>query len=155
MREGRFMELLHEWGWKRVLGMDHSPQAVEECRARDLDAVPGTLPEFLLSFEGGTPAAISLVQVIEHLPTDAWLPTLRYAERLLAPGGEVVIETIDPRNPEALQAYFADVTHTWAAHPETLRITAGFAGFSETEILGLNPGDNGKPQDFALIARKA
>jgi O-antigen chain-terminating methyltransferase len=152
--EGAFMELLRGWGW-RVRGMDHSPQAVEACTARGLDAVEGSLPEFLLDVDGGAPAAISLIQVIEHLPTETWLPTLRYAERLLAPGGSMVIETIDPRNPEALQAFFADVTHTWAAHPGTLEVMAGFAGFAETEVIGLNPGDDGRPQDFALIARKA
>jgi hypothetical protein len=32
---------------------------------------------------------------------------------------------------------------------------AGFAGFPETEVIGLNPGGDGRPQDFALIARKA
>ena len=152
--EGGFMELLRGWGW-RVLGMDVSPQAVEACGARGLEATVGSLPEFLLGWDGDAPAVLSLIQVIEHLPTEAWLPTLRYAERILAPGGALVIETIDPRNPEALQAFFADVTHTWAAHPGTLQVMAGFAGFSGTEVIGLNPGDNGKPQDFALIARKA
>jgi SAM-dependent methyltransferase len=152
--EGAFMELLRGWGW-RVRGMDHSPQAVEACTARGLDAVEGSLPGFLLDVDGEAPAAISLIQVIEHLPTETWLPTLRYAERLLAPGGSIVIETIDPRNPEALHAFFADVTHTWAAHPGTLEVMAGFAGFAETEVIGLNPGDDGRPQDFALIARKA
>ena len=152
--EGGFMELLREWGW-RAIGMDHSPQAVEACSAHGLEATVGTLPDFLLSWDGDAPAALSLIQVIEHLPTETWLPTLRYAERILAPGGALVIETIDPRNPEALHAFFADVTHTWAAHPGTLEVMAGFAGFERTEVLGLNPGDNGKAQDFALIARKA
>ena len=152
--EGTFMQLLRGWGW-RVAGMDRSPQAVEACSARGLDAVQGELPDFLLDVENRTPAAISLIQVIEHLPAQTWLPTLRYAERLLAPGGVLVIETIDPRNPEALQAFFADVTHTWAAHPGTLEVMAGFAGFEGTEIVDLNPGDDGRAQDFALIARKA
>ena len=151
--EGRFMELLRDWGW-RVLGMDQSPQAVEACAAAGLEAAEGDLPEFLLSFEE-TPDAISLIQVIEHLPTETWLPTLRYAERILASGGSLLIETIDPRNPEALQAFFADVTHTWAAHPETLRVMAGFAGFVETDVIGLNPDENGRPQDFVLTATKA
>ncbi len=152
--EGTFMELLRGWGW-RVAGMDHSLQAVESCAARGLDAVQGELPDFLLGADDRTPAAISLIQVIEHLPTETWLPTLRYAERRLAPGGVLLIETIDPRNPEALQAFFADVTHTWAAHPRTLEVMAGFAGFAGTEVVDLNPGDDGRAQDFALIARKA
>ena len=38
--QGEFLALLQEWGW-RVRGIDSSPQAVEACRARGIDAVPG------------------------------------------------------------------------------------------------------------------
>lgn len=152
--EGQFLELLRRWGW-RVRGMDISSQAVERCRSKDIDAVVGSLPEYLLEPGEEAPAAISLIQVIEHLPTAAWLPTIRLAERALAPGGLLVIETIDPRNPKALQAFYADITHTWAAHPDTLRVMAGFAGFASTEVRGLNPDEAGTAQDFALIATKA
>jgi len=150
---GRFMELLRAWGW-RVEGVDRSPRAVEACTTRGLPAVVGAVPEYLSGSSGETFAAISLIQVIEHLPTATWLQTIRAAERSLAPGGALLIETIDPRNPEALQAFFADVTHTWAAHPETLRVMCEFAGFRAVEVRGLNPGDDGRPQDFALLARK-
>lgn len=152
--EGQFLELLRGWGW-RVRGMDISSQAVERCRSKDIDAVVGSLPEYLLEPGDEAPAAISLIQVIEHLPTAAWLPTIRLAERVLAPGGQLVIETIDPRNPRALQAFYADITHTWAAHPDTLRVMAGFAGFASTEVRGLNPDESGTAQDFVLIATKA
>lgn len=152
--EGQLLELLRGWGW-HVRGVDVSPQAVERCRSKGIDAVVGSLPEYLLEPTDEAPAAISLIQVIEHLPTAAWLPTIRLAERALAPGGQLVIETIDPRNPRALQAFYADITHTWAAHPDTLRVMAGFAGFASTEVRGLNPDETGSAQDFALIATKA
>jgi len=149
--EGQFAGMLGAWGW-RVRGMDVSPQAVDACRARGIDAVVGSLPDFLADYEGEAPTGISLIQVIEHLPTTAWLPILRYARHIVAPGGVVLIETIDPRNPYALQWFFGDVTHTWPAHPETLRVMAGFAGFEATEVRALNPDARGEPQDFALLA---
>jgi O-antigen chain-terminating methyltransferase len=151
--EGRFLDLLRDWGWSAT-GIDRSPHAVEACVARGLDADLATLPQALTDLGAGSVAAISAIQVIEHLPTEDWLPTFRSAQRALRPGGVLLIETIDPRNAEAMQAFYADVTHTWPAHPETLRVMASFVGFDEVEIRGLNPGADGSPQDLALIARK-
>jgi hypothetical protein len=95
------------------------------------------------------------MQVIEHLPTDTWLPTIRYALDALAPDGALLIETINPLNAFALgSAFFTDVTHTWPANPRTLEVMAGYAGFDDIETRFLNPDDDGEPQDFALIARK-
>ena len=152
--EGGFALLLRSWGW-RVLGMDISPQAVESCIEQGIDATEGALPEFLLTYEGEPPGGMSAIQVIEHLPVDAWLPTIRFALAALAPDGALVIETINPLNPIALgSAFFADVTHTWPANPWTIREMARFAGFDDIEVRFMNPDGNDAPQDYALIARK-
>jgi O-antigen chain-terminating methyltransferase len=136
--------------------MDISPQAVETCRRNGIDAVVGWLPGFLTDFRGEAPAAFSAIQVIEHLPPGDWLATFQSAHAALAPGGVFLIETIDPRNTYALANwFFGDITHTWPANPETLKVMAGFAGFAAAEIISMNPDAEGKGQDFALVARKA
>ena len=122
---------------------------------RGFDALEGALPGFLVSYDGEPPAAMSAIQVIEHLPTETWLPTIRFALNALARDGALVIETINPLNPVALgSAFFGDVTHTWPANPWTLREMAGFAGFGEVDVRFLNPDGNDVAQDYALIARK-
>ena len=153
--EGQFLALLQGWGW-RVLGMDISPQAVATCEERGIDAVQGTLPDFLLTYEGEAPAAMSAVQVVEHLPPASWLPLLQYSQRALAPGGALILETIYPLNVDALANwFFGDITHTWPANPETLRVMAGFAGFDSVDVRLMNPDEDERPQDYALIARRS
>ena len=93
---------------------------------------------------------------IEHLPPEEWLATFQFAHEALARRGTFLIETIDPRNTYALANwFFGDITHTWPAHPETLEVMAGFAGFEDVEIISMNPDADGNGQDFALVARKA
>jgi O-antigen chain-terminating methyltransferase len=151
--EGQFLSMLRDWGW-RVLGMDVSPQAVRACVDRGFDAVEGSLPDFLASYDGEAPHGMSAIQVVEHLDPAAWLPTLQLARAILAPGGAFVIETIYPLNVDALATwFFGDITHTWPANPETLRVMAGFAGFDHVEVRLMNEDAGGRPQDYALIAR--
>ena len=153
--EGQFLALLQGWGW-RVLGMDISSQAVATCEERGIDAVQGTLPDFLLTYDGEPPAAMSAIQVVEHLPPASWLPLLQYSQRALAPGGALVVETIYPLNVDALANwFFGDITHTWPANPETLRVMAGFAGFDSVDVRLMNPDEDERPQDYALIARRS
>jgi len=153
--EGQFLSMLRDWGW-RVLGMDISPQAVQACVEQGFEAVVGALPDFLASYDGEPPLGMSAIQVVEHLDPSAWLPTLQFARPILAPGGAFVIETINPLNVDALVTwFFGDITHTWPANPETLRVMAGFAGFDRVEIRLMNEDAQGRPQDYALIARNA
>jgi SAM-dependent methyltransferase len=151
--EGQFLSMLRGWGW-RVLGMDISPQAVHACLEQGVDAVEGSLPDFLADYDGEPPHGMSAIQVVEHLDPSAWLPMLQLARTVLAPGGAFVIETIYPLNVDALATwFFGDITHTWPANPETLRVMAGFAGFDRVDVRLMNEDADGRPQDYALIAR--
>ena len=153
--EGQFLSMLRDWGW-RVLGMDISPQAVQACIDQGFDAVEGSLPDFLAAYDREAPHGMSAIQVVEHLDPSAWLPMLQLARTVLAPGGAFVIETIYPLNVDALATwFFGDITHTWPANPETLRVMAGFAGFDRVDLRLMNEDADGRPQDYALIARTA
>jgi SAM-dependent methyltransferase len=153
--EGQFLSMLRDWGW-RVIGMDISAQAVRACTDQGFDAVEGSLPDFLASYDGEAPHGMSAIQVVEHLDPADWLPLLQLARTALAPGGALVIETIYPLNVDALAAwFFGDITHTWPANPETLRVMAGFAGFDRVDVLLMNEDASGRPQDYALTARTA
>ncbi len=151
---GEFCELVREWGW-RVEGVDTSPGAVEACRAKDIDATLADVGEFLTTRRGSAPGAISAIQLIEHLPRGSWIELFERAHASLAPGGALLVETINGLNPEAVTSYFlADVTHTWPGHPQTLALMAEHAGFEPVEVVYLNPDLRGNAQDFAIWARK-
>jgi SAM-dependent methyltransferase len=150
--KGAFASLLREWGW-RVHGVDTSPEAVDGCRAAGFDATLADGLEFMDDYDGPPPLGLSAIQVIEHLPKDRWLPFFERARRILAPGGGLLVETINPLNLEALtSSFFADVTHTWPTHPEVARLMAEHAGFARIEVVFVNEDHRGNAQDFALWA---
>ncbi|HEV8563628.1 MAG TPA: class I SAM-dependent methyltransferase [Actinomycetota bacterium] len=150
--KGEFASLLREWGW-RVHGVDTSPEAIDACRAAGFDATLADGLEFLDDYMGPAPLGLSAIQVIEHIPKDRWLPFFERARMVLAPGGGLLVETINPLNVDALaSSFFADVTHTWPTHPEVARLMAEHAGFATTEVVFVNEDLRGNAQDFALWA---
>ena len=147
---GEFCELVRNWGF-RVQGVDSSPGAVDACRAKGIDATLAEADGYLETRRDEPPAAVSAIQLIEHLPRGQWLELFRRIHALLRPGGAVLVETINGLNPQAVTAYFvADVTHTWPGHPETLRLMAEHAGFADVQVVFLNPDQRGNAQDFAI-----
>jgi 2-polyprenyl-3-methyl-5-hydroxy-6-metoxy-1,4-benzoquinol methylase len=84
---GTLLRQLHEQGWQ-VLGMDVSPEVVERVQAETgLPVLLGTLPHAEL-----TPHSFDLITMwhsLEHVPDP--LSTLREAQRLLVPGGKVMV----------------------------------------------------------------
>lgn len=152
--KGEFCRIVREWGYE-VHGVDASPEAVEACREQGIDASLADALQYLGDYPGPAPRGISAIQVIEHLPKELWLDFFRRAYRVLGPGGALLVETINPLNVEALSAsFFADVTHTWPAHPEVARLMALHTGFDRAEILFVNEDERGNAQDFALWATR-
>ncbi len=152
---GEFAALLREWGWN-VMAVETSLEAFEACRQKGLDAVLADGISFLESHPGPGAAVVSAIQVIEHLPSALWLRFFRAARRALAPGGRLLVETINPLNVAALSShFFADITHTWPLHPEVGRLMAEEAGFEDVQTVFLNDDERGNAQDFALVARVA
>lgn len=152
---GELCELVQEWGW-RAHGIDSSPGAVDACRAKGIDATLAEVDGYLETRRGEAPAAVSAIQLIEHIPRGEWIPLFGRIHSMLRPGGAMLIETINGLNPEAVAAYFvADVTHTWPGHPETLRLMAEHVGFENVEVAFLNEDHRGSAQDFAIWARKS
>jgi SAM-dependent methyltransferase len=151
---GEFCELLADWGW-RSEGVDRSPSAVEECRRRGLTVARTDVFDHLAEMPADDVEAVSAIQVIEHLPRERWLPLFEGILRVLRPGGAVLVETINGRNLRALADHFiADLTHTWPGHPETLRLLAEHAGFTDVEIRFEHPDGYGAAEDVAIRARR-
>jgi SAM-dependent methyltransferase len=153
--QGEFCSLLRGWGWDAE-GVDTSPAAVEACRARGIDVTLADVLAYLEARPDDPVGGISVIQLIEHLPQRAWVHLFEQIHRALAPGGALLLETINGQNPDAIADYFvADVTHTWPGHPETLRLMAEHAGFREVEVHFLHEDHRGRAQDVAIWAVKA
>ncbi len=131
---GEFLELLQEAGHEAI-GVEINIAEVENCTARGLTVVQADLFDWL---EGRGPESLGgifLAQVIEHLAPPDWSRLVRLAASKLAPGGRLLIETINPESLYALvRAYAIDPTHVRPVHPELLAFFANRAGFGSVEI---------------------
>lgn len=143
---GAFLELASEVGW-RTFGIELSRKASEyAARERGLEVFRGTLEEAALpeaSFD-----TVTLWDVIEHL--DRPLHTVRQIHRLLAPGGTLVLFTINQRsliNRVGDLAYrgtlgrwrrplllLYDIHHNFFFDPRTLRGLLVRGGFEDVEV---------------------
>jgi SAM-dependent methyltransferase len=131
---GEFLDLLRDAGHAAV-GVEINVADVEECKRRGHEAFVGDLFEWLESRADDDLGGIFMAQVIEHLPPTDWQRFVELAARKLAPGGRVVVETINPESLYALaRAYVIDPTHIRPVHPELLAFLARRAGLHPVDV---------------------
>ena len=150
---GEFLDLLAEAG-HRVVGVEINAADVEECRRRGHAAVVSDLFAWLREQPAASLGGIFLAQVIEHLAPPQWQQLVDLAATRLAPGGRLVVETINPESLYALaRAYVADPTHIRPVHPGLLEFLARRAGFFPVEVeLQAPVPENERPMDLPIAA---
>jgi SAM-dependent methyltransferase len=133
---GEFLTVLRRNGIDAV-GVDASEVAVAECVANGLDARRGDLLDELQGWPVASLAAVSLLQVAEHLPFDVLLQVMQEARRVLRPSGLLLVETPNGANQAvAASTFWLDPTHVRPLHPLMLDFLAERAGFVVSEIRG-------------------
>ena len=157
---GEFLELLKDSG-RRAIGIEINGQAARTARKKGIDVIEKEAISFLeTNIE--VFAGITAFQFIEHLPADRLEVFLRLALHNLAPGGSLILETINPHCIRAFPGFFGDLTHHHPVLPETLEFLLRNLGLAELRILYSNPVREieGRPPsrtlfyDFALVGRK-
>ncbi len=139
---GEFLELLRENGVD-ASGVDLNSQMVDIC----LDKGLRCLKEDLLKALAGQPdeslGGVFSSQVIEHLSPATLEKLIEISRRKLAPGGTIVLETVNPLSIFALvQVYFLDLSHRNPVHPQALKFMLEAAGFADVEIIYSSPLEN-------------
>lgn len=129
---GEFLSLLRSAGIA-ASGIDRDPEMVEFCTGEGLNVEEAEAVAHLEGLAGETLGGIFAAQLVEHLPPTAIVRMLELAAVKLAPGGLLVLETVNPLSFVALRHYFADLTHVQPLVPETLELLAYQAGFREVE----------------------
>lgn len=156
-------------------GVDSNTACVAECNENGLAATYGDLLTTLTQLPDASCGAITMFQVLEHLPFDIVVSVLRESRRVLIPGGVFIGEV---PNSETLRVgastFWIDPTHQRPLFPAVLAFLASSVGFSgvtgkyssplapvpdltglpenaSKTILELHHAING-PGDFALIA---
>jgi len=132
---GEFLDLLRRNGIESY-GIDSDADMVAYCRARGLRAEQAELEAYLNSLPEASLGGVFMGQVIEHLEQRLVLslPALLWSR--LAPGGAVVIETVNPMCLSTFAgAMYADPTHVRPIHPRGLEFLMTNAGFVDTTII--------------------
>ncbi|MEK7214273.1 MAG: class I SAM-dependent methyltransferase, partial [Chloroflexota bacterium] len=136
---GEFVELLGEQGIA-ASGVDADPGMVAYCVQRGLSVTRNDMLTALEGYADAGLAGIFSAQTVEHLAPGDIARLVSLAFRKLAPGGSMVLETINPTCLTALAAtYTLDLTHRQPVHPETAAFLARSAGFPEVEVRYLSP----------------
>lgn len=121
-------------------GVDSNAELVEHCAAQGLEVTRGDALECLRSLEVGSMGGVFSAQVLEHLEPAGIHSFLALSQRVLRPGGLLIVETV---NAESLAAvtrnFFADWTHRTPIVPRSLRFVAERCGFTDLEIRYLSP----------------
>ena len=175
---GEWLRLLAQEGLP-CFGVDTNTVFVEQAREAGLDVRQADLVSFLVGAADDSFGAVTLLQVVEHLPLGTVLDVFRHALRTLAPGGVLVVETPNSTNLRVgASTFWLDPTHVRPIHPALLEFLADEVGFASTEILFRNrlgpaaelpPGTDAAladvigalveavdgPGDVVLVARKS
>lgn len=93
-----------------AMGLDMDAHEVERANERGLDAVHAEATQYLATCNQQF-SAICLFQVIEHVPPALVRSLIESCVKALAPGGALLIETINMRNPNAVNGFYTDPTH--------------------------------------------
>ena len=167
---GEFLELMRKAGVP-ARGIDLSPESVEACRAKGLQAETADLFAYLESLPEATLDGIFCAQVVEHLPPARIPEMIRLAASRLVRGGVLVIETPNPECLAIFATYFyLDPTHTRPVPYPLLEFYMQEFGVGHAEIHRRSPAVESIPAladlpesvrtalfgglDYAIIGRK-
>jgi len=169
---GEWLSLLAEQGIPAA-GADTNSVTSSVCRERGLDVQRMDALAFLRQRQDASVGAVSAFHLIEHLPFPVLYELLEQANRVLCPGGVLLLETPNPENVlVGSHTFYHDPTHRNPMTPTATAFLVRYFGFTEPEIRRLHPypetakvagndaltervnGHLCGPQDFAIIARK-
>jgi O-antigen chain-terminating methyltransferase len=167
---GEFLELMRKAGVP-ARGIDLSPESVEGCRAKGLQAETADLFAYLESLPEATLDGIFGAQVVEHLAPERIPEMIRLAASRLVRGGVLVIETPNPECLAIFATYFyLDPTHTRPVPHPLLEFYMQEFGVGHIEIHRRSPAVESVPAlsdlpesvrtalfgglDYAIIGRK-
>ena len=164
---GEWLELLGQWGRKAV-GIDSNGVLVAENEARGLMVMQADAIAWLAGQPSASLAAVSCFHVVEHLPIGVLLRLVEEAQRVLMPGGLLILETPNPENLSvAMLSFWLDPTHQRPLPPALLEFIVQHAGLAVEATLRLSPPPQEPPtqdpalkqllmqgRDYAVIGRK-
>ena len=131
---GDWLEVLKEAGID-AYGVEVGTGYAEHWKLAELDVRVVDVAEHLRGLEPASLAAVTALQVVEHLRTDELLELLERSYEALRPGGLLVLETPNPENlTVGAFTFYLDPTHDRPIPAGLLAFLVRSQGFEDVEV---------------------
>ena len=120
-------------------GIDSNIACIDDCKSKGLSVVQADLLDALRQTPEHSLGAVTMFQVMEHLPFPVLVETFRLTLRALKPGGVLIAEVPNAKNLRvSAGTFWIDPTHQRPLFPELLQFLARELGFHSVEGLYVN-----------------
>lgn len=165
---GEWLETLVENGFNAT-GVDLDEGMLEACQARHLPAEKADALLYLKAMPSDSLCVLTGFHIVEHIPFDDLKQLVAEANRVLKPGGLLILETPNAENLiVGTQNFYLDPTHEKPIPHMLLEFLVSFSGFARSKLLRLqeNPAlvdspavglmdvIGGTSPDYAIVAQK-
>ena len=165
---GEFLKMINEIGFKS-LGVDNNREFVKFAKDQGLSVEKSEVLEFLKKQESESYDLVTAFHLIEHIDTKNFLNFINEIDRILKPGGLIILETPNPENVIVGSCnFYVDITHTRPVPSKLIRFIFENLNYKKNNIWGLNSvekNSNNNPvsvidifggvsPDYAFIALK-
>ncbi|HVB01437.1 MAG TPA: methyltransferase domain-containing protein [Acidimicrobiales bacterium] len=180
---GEWLELLSEQGIK-AHGVDSNVTYNERWEAAQIKVATADVLDHLRSLAPRSMAVVTAFHLVEHLSLEVLIELIDLANRVLQPGGLLIMETPNPENiVVGASTFYLDPTHQRPIPPALLEFLTGARGFLDVKIKRLERGASPElpiprnsdgsivedlgplveiinarffgPEDYAVLARRA
>jgi SAM-dependent methyltransferase len=135
---GEFLELLREANIGAV-GVDTDQSMVTRCRSLGLEVIHDDVLHFLSERSEGSLGGIFAARLIEHLERGEIVELVRLTFSRLAPGGVLVVETVNPLCLSTYASFYGDFTRVAPVPPLAMQWLAESVGFVSVGIEYTSP----------------
>lgn len=165
---GEWLELMRDHHIP-AKGIDLDQGMLDAGQNLGLDVVEGDGILFLKKMKDESAIIITAFHVIEHISFDQLQELVSEAQRVLKPGGILILETPNPENIRvASETFYLDPTHTRPIPSGLLSFTTEYHGFLNNKVIRLQESEllsaqkyanigqviEGSSPDYAVIAQK-
>jgi O-antigen chain-terminating methyltransferase len=166
---GEWLQVLSEANFNGV-GVDQDESMLQACEGLNLVVHQGDALEYLKQQPDSSQMLITAFHLAEHLPFEILQQLIEQSQRVLEPGGVLIMETPNPENLSVgAHTFYLDPTHERPLPPALLQFLPDYYGFERTAIWRLqettdmrsNPAPSlndvlhGVSPDYAVIAQKS
>ena len=144
---GEWLELLRDEG-SQARGVESNRAMIDNQRGRNLEIVQADALAYLRGLPENSLRAVTAFHFVEHIGLAELIDLLDEINRVLKPGGLLIVETPNPKNLVVGACnFYSDPTHHQPLFPETLEFIVKHRGFVRTQLQYLHPVEGSPFQD--------